>query len=337
MSALEKRISSKSEEMNFSGVAHLVQNGQLILHKAYGYANRSEKLENNIDTRFGIASGCKLFTAIAICQLVEQGKLTFHTKLKDCLSVPFPNFSEEITVHHLLTHSSGVPDYFDEEVMDDFEDIWKEIPMYLMKNTRDFLPLFQNGKMKFSPGERFHYNNTGFLLLGLVIEQLSGMSVTSYVEEHIFKRCNMDKSGYYSLDRLPNNTALGYIDEANGMWRTNLYSLPIIGGADGGAFITTSNMINLWQAVREHNLLSETMTGLLFTSHVQTGQGGCYGYGVWIEESTALGRKYHVMGYDPGVSFASAYYPERDCIVVITSNKSSGPHDILEVIEKEWK
>ncbi|MCK0470929.1 serine hydrolase [Halalkalibacter sp. APA_J-10(15)] len=337
MSDIEKKISSKSEEMNFSGVVHVVRNGQLTLHKAYGYANRSEKLENNIDTRFGIASGCKLFTAIAICQFVEQGKLTLHTKLKDCLSVPFPNFSEEITIHHLLTHSSGVPDYFDEELMDDFEEIWEKVPVYVMKNPRDFLPLFQNDLMKFSPGERFHYNNAGYILLGLVIEQLSGMSFTSYVEEHIFKRCNMDKSGYYSLDHLPSNTALGYIDEANGMWRTNLYSLPIIGGADGGAFITTSNMINLWQAVRERRLLSETMTELLFTSHVLTGQGGCYGYGVWIEESTAFGRKYHVMGYDPGVSFASAYYPERDCIVVVTSNKSSGPHDIVEVIEKEWE
>ncbi len=103
-----------------------------------GYANQSECINNTIQTRFGIASGCKIFTAIGICQLVEKGFISFHTKLKDCLEIKFSNFDEDITIHQLLTHSAGIPDYFDESIMDNFEDLWKQTPMYLLKSLKDF-------------------------------------------------------------------------------------------------------------------------------------------------------------------------------------------------------
>ena len=107
-----------------------------------GYANQSECINNTIQTRFGIASGCKIFT-IGICQLVEKGFISFHTKLKDCLEIKFPNFDEDITIHQLLTHSAGIPDYFDESIMDNFEDLWKQTPMYLLKSLKRLLSLFQ--------------------------------------------------------------------------------------------------------------------------------------------------------------------------------------------------
>lgn len=191
-----------------------------MAENSYGYANRSELIENKTDTRFGIASGCKLFTSIAICQLVEEGKLSFETKLEDCLNVTFPNFDKDITIHHLLTHTAGIPDYFDEEVMDDFEELWVRNPMYLIRTLKDFLPLFQNQPMKLKVGERFHYNNAGYILLGLIVEQVSKLPFTDYVEKNIYKKAGMVNSGYYEFDSLPQNTALGYIDFPYGTWKT---------------------------------------------------------------------------------------------------------------------
>ncbi|MCC3355843.1 serine hydrolase domain-containing protein [Bacillus sp. REN16] len=330
-----KQIDEFCKRNNFSGVVLAKQKNENFIESAYGYLNRSEEIANQINTRFGIASGCKLFTAIAVCQLVEKGLLTFNTRLKDCLNIEFPNFDESITIHQLLTHTSGIPDYFDEEVMDDFEELWKENPMYLIRELKDFLPLFKNENMMFTPGDRFHYNNAGFILLGLIVEKKSGKSFTNYVIDNIFKPCKMEGSGYFSLDCLPKNTALGYIDnEENGTWRTNIYSLPVKGGSDGGAFVTAPDIMKLWDGLLNHILLSKETTDLLLMPLAHAEDEEYYGYGIWISKRENEIFKYHVMGYDPGVSFASSYYPGPDITLVIPSNQSYGPHDITDVFEE---
>ncbi|MEN1936441.1 serine hydrolase [Paenibacillus sp. 102] len=318
----------------FSGAIYIKDNNDVLFESAFGYANRADQKLNTVHTRFGIASGCKLFTAVAICQLVEKGFLSFETRLEDCLNIQFPHFSKEITIHHLLTHSSGIPDYFDEQVMENFEDLWKQTPMYLLNDAKDFLPLFQNGEMMFHPGEKFHYNNAGFIVLGLIVEQQSGLSFTDYIEANLFQRCRMNDSGYFSLDRLPKNTAYGYIDNKDGTWRTNTYSIPIKGGADGGAFITPSDMIKFWKALFNHQLLSKEYTDTLLHSQIHVKDGTDYGYGLWISKSERSIIKYHVMGYDPGVSFHSAFYPKSGIMAAILSNKSSGAFEVMKGIEE---
>lgn len=331
MKNIEEVIEELQSKVDFSGVV-ILQNGDGHAETAsFGYANRTDLLKNSLETRFGIASGCKLFTAIAICQLVEEGRLTFDTRLKDCLDIEFPSFSEEITIHHLLTHTSGIPDYFDEDVMDNFEELWIKRPMYHIRSLKDFLPMFQNEKMKSTPGESFHYNNAGYILLGLIVEQASGMEFTEYVQERIFNKAGMIDSGYFSFDALPSNTALGYIDLPDGSWKTNIYSLPVKGGSDGGAYVTVEDMSKLWKALFSQLLLSEETLHKLLTPQVN--ETGYYGYGVWIKKQDDQIQKYHVMGYDPGVSFHSAYYPASKTIAVVCSNKSSGAFDIMKTIE----
>ncbi|WNF23513.1 serine hydrolase [Mesobacillus jeotgali] len=334
MNNFEKAFQEAHSRVDFSGTVLVQEGNGEAASASFGYANRAEQSKNNLGTRFGIASGCKLFTAIAICQLVEQGKLTFTTRLKDCLDIEFPNFSDEITIHHLLTHTSGVPDYFDEDVMDDFEELWIKRPMYQIRSLKDFLPMFQNEQMKFTPGETFHYNNAGYILLGLIVEQASGMEFTAYVEEYIFKKAGMMDSGYFSFDALPSDTALGYIDLPDGSWKTNIYSLPVKGGSDGGAYVTVEDMSKLWKALLGQLLLKEETLNRLLTPHAQEDEINFYGYGVWIKKQDDDIFKYHVMGYDPGVSFHSAYYPADKTIAVVCSNKSSGAYDILETIEE---
>ncbi|MGN7891714.1 serine hydrolase domain-containing protein [Bacillus sp. 22475] len=334
---IDKIVKEIQKKIDFSGVVLVKKEKDLVYKKALGYANQSECINNTIQTRFGIVSGCKIFTAIGICQLVEKGFISFHTKLKDCLEIKFPNFDEDITIHQLLTHSAGIPDYFDESIMDNFEDLWKQTPMYLLKSLKDFLPLFQNSNMMFTPGSKFHYNNAGFIILGLIIEEQTGLEFAEYIEKNIFNPIGMNDSGYFSLDRLPRHTALGYIkDETNQNWRTNAYSIPIKGGADGGAYVTASDMLKFWAALFNNKILGKEYTKLFLTPHLQVNNKQSYGYGIWIETRENKVFKYHVMGYDPGVSFRSAIYPELGITLVITSNKGAGPEKLMTEIERAF-
>lgn len=332
---LLSRIEQIQENISFTGTILVRKKEDVLADMSFGYANRAERLNNHAGTRFGIASGCKIFTAIAICQLVEEEKLSLDTKLHECLDESFPHFDKNITVHHLLTHTSGVPDYYDEDFMDDFEELWIERPMYHMRRLHDFLPLFQNGEMKFAPGERFHYNNAGFILLGLIIEKISGEKFTDYVQARIFDKAGMKDSGYFALDSLPGNTAVGYIDLKDGTWRTNVYSIPVQGGSDGGAFVTAQDMSNLWDALMNYKLLGQAMTKELLTPHTEGEDGSFYGYGVWIGKQNEQVVKYHVMGYDPGVNFHSAHYPASGINLVVCSNISSGAFQMMTSVEEE--
>lgn len=333
---LREIVEGVQKEVGFSGSVLVEdQDGSLLLNESYSFANRSEQLANTSSTRFGIASGCKLFTAIAVLQLVEKGTISLDTKVTDFLQYDFQHFDEEITIHHLLTHTAGIPDYFDEETMDDFEELWIQTPMYRIRRLEDFLPLFQHLPMKSKVGERFHYNNAGYILLGLIVEQASQSTFDEYVVKNIFQKADMTSAGYFELDALPANTAQGYIDFEDGAWKTNIYSLPAKGGSDGGAFITVHDMAKLWDALMSYSLLTEETTKLLLTPHAEEDEEDYYGYGVWIKIRNNAIFKYHVMGYDPGVSFHSAYYPDSSRKVVVCSNKSEGAFDMMIEIEGE--
>jgi CubicO group peptidase (beta-lactamase class C family) len=327
--SLEQKIRLVQESNDFSGSILVKDEANSLAELSFGHANRSEELLNNISTRYGIASGCKIFTAVAICQLVESGKLSFESRLKDCVDIDFPNFDDNVTIHHLLTHTSGIPD--------NFEDLWRETPMYHIRKLKDFLPLFMDRPMKFDVGTRFSYCNAGYVLLGLIVEATAKQSFADYVQEHIFNKAGMSGSGYFEFDTLPSNTAQGYIDFADGTWKTNIYSLPAKGGSDGGAFVTANDMAKFWDALMTHQLLNPATTRRMLSAHAMSGSGGkFYGYGVWIaKDGNGEIFKYHVMGYDPGVSFHSAFYPHHSIKAVVCSNRSSGAYDIMKCIEDE--
>ncbi|RNF39178.1 serine hydrolase [Planococcus salinus] len=328
---VETPISDDMEQLDFSGVA--LWKTEELWSAAKGFADRANERPNALTTRFGIASGSKVFTAVTVCQLVEEGKLSLDDLLSELLPETFPAF--EVTIHQLLTHTSGIPDYFDEAIMDDFEELWTKHPMYLMQSGTDFLPLFQHQPMKFAPGEKFHYNNAGFIALGLVVEKITGQEFADAVEERIFKPADMEHAGYFRLDRLPAETAFGYIEEG-GSWRTNQYAIPIKGGADGGAFVTANDMTKFWERLMDYTLLSKDMTQQLLSSHATT-EEGAYGYGVWIELEEEIPVKYHVMGYDPGVNFHSGYYPSDGSTLTVLSNNSGGAYEVVELIEGAMK
>lgn len=172
-------------------------------------------------------------------------------------------------------------------------------------------------------------------MLGLIIEQWSGMKFTEYIEKNVFQPCGMKASGYFSLDKLPRNTALGYIEnEIDGTWKTNIYSIPIIGGPDGGAFVTVHDMIGFWKGLFSYKLLKRDFTQKLLTPYISVGNDVHYGYGIWINKIEDEIFKYHLMGGDPGVCFRSSIYPQTGLEVVIIGNQEYGSNAITREIEK---
>lgn len=317
------------------------QNRHLIVEQAFGEANRADGIPNNPETRFGIASGAKLLTAIAISQLIDAGQLALDAQLLNCLPFTFPQFDPGVTIHHLLTHTAGVPDYFDEDIIENFEDLWVDRPMYRIRQLADFLPLFHDRPMQAGAGERFQYNNAGYILLGLVVEQVTHQAFADYVAQHVLVPAGMTQSGYFEMDALPSRTALGYIDLPDGRWKTNIYSVPAKGGADGGVYATAKDMAALWDALLEHRLLSPASTKRLLTPHVTARIPGAaeedwyYGYGVWIDQHAGEIFKYLLMGYDPGATFHSAVFPALGVTVVVCSNQTDGSFGMMKAIEDE--
>jgi CubicO group peptidase (beta-lactamase class C family) len=334
---LQRCVNDQSEPEPFSGVIHLSQIGEALWSYACGHAIRSESVPNRIDTRFQIASGCKLFTAVAICQLVERGAFRFETRLKDCVEVEFPQFDRDITIHHLLTHSSGITSYFEEDVSPDYETLWQETPVYSLRSPRDFLPLFAHKPMKFAPGSRFQYNDGGYILLGLVVESVSDQPFVEFIAENVLVPAGMTDSGYFLSDRLPERTARGYIPNPDGTWRTNVFAVPIVGGPDGGAYTTARDMMKFWQALRENRLLSAESTRDLLRPQIAVSNeqpATHYGRGVWIQGSADHTRKFFAEGSDPGVAFKSAVYPESGVVLTVIGNTGRALWPLYRQLER---
>ena len=332
---LTKTLNISIEEHAFSGVISIRQQGTVLYERAAGYADRSNKIENTLETRFGIASGTKFFTALAIGKLIEAKKLSFSTRLKDCIALNFPGYSQEITIRHLLTHTSGIPDYYDEEKITDFDNFTLSTPWYALKGPRDYLAVFPDEAMKFAPGERFSYSNGGYILLGVVIEELTGMRYQDFVDQAIFKAIGMNQSGYFALNKLPEKTATGYVEEAEG-WRTNIYNLPIVGASDGGAFTTVQDIATLWNAFWGYEILPKELVEIYAKPYVKAKTGRehtYYGHGLWICEDESRNRKEFITGYDAGVSFKSSVNRAKELQVTVISNTTGGAWPVLRDID----
>ena len=299
---------------------------------AQGFAHRPTETAIIHTTRFGIASGTKGITAAAILEYIDRGIISFESRLSDLLPDLSSTFSKDITVKHLLTHTSGVPDYCDEELGCDFEAIWSDIPVYSIRYIDDLLPLFANNPMKFSPGLRFSYSNSGFLILGLILESLAGIRYTEFIETHLFSRLGMNSSGFFPSDSLPPNSAIGYIKNQDGTYRSNVFAIPIVGAPDGGVYVNASDIIQFWDVVLTTNFLSPvTVDTIRSTSIEPTGEGNLgYSLGFWRADSWGNDAYFVLMGSDPGVSFYTAFSPKSGNCFAILSNTDDGAWKLVK-------
>jgi CubicO group peptidase (beta-lactamase class C family) len=332
---LVETLDASIETHSFSGVVSIRRHGQVLYERAAGYADRSNKIANSLDTRFGIASGTKFLTALAIGKLIAAGKLSLSTRLQDCVALDFPNYSPEITIRHLLTHTSGIPDYYDEEKITDFDHFFVGRPWYELKGPRDYLAVFPDEPMKFPPGARFSYSNGGYILLGVVIEEVTGLPYQQYVEQAIFQATGMKRSGFFAFNQLPEQTALGYIEEAGG-WRTNIYNLPIVGASDGGAYTTVGDLVMLWKAFWENEIVPQDLVEIYATPYVLAGtesEATYYGHGLWIFMEPGGQAEVYMTGGDAGVSFRSSVRRAADLQITVLSNTTDGAWPVLDDID----
>ena len=322
-------------ESGFSGVVSLAPLGSgPSLDLAFGLADRSHRVPNTVETRFAMASGCKIFTAMAVGSLIQEGRIGLDTTLAECVRSRQFHFGSAVTVGQLLNHTAGIPDYCSEELGTDYAALWRERPCYRMTSVRDFLPLFENAPMKAPPGQGFLYCNAGFILLGLVIEELTGRDFREVVAERIFGPCGMTRSGYFAMDALPDNTALGYLSEDEADRRTNIYSVPIIGGGDGGAFTTAQDMRLFWTSLLAGRVLSRDWLDRFLAPSVQVAErdeSWHYGRGVWLRQDRG-NWIVSVEGSDPGASLESQVWRSEGVILTVLSNTSDGAARVNDVL-----
>ena len=188
---IENIFNDWNKSGDFSGVFSASGSDGIIFQKACGHRNKAEKLPNEINTAFAVASGTKFFTALSICKLIDGGYLLLSDRVWNLIPYDLKVISKEVTVFHLLTHTSGIGDYIDEEASSNYNDILKlydNRPVHKWNSLNFYLPMFNELPQKFKPGERVGYSNAGFILLGLIIESVSGKTYISMWRKILFSR-----------------------------------------------------------------------------------------------------------------------------------------------------
>ena len=300
---------------DFNGVVSVLKNGESLFKKAYGYADLPNKRPNNTDTIFEVASGSKAFVATGIMKLIEENKLSLESEIGNLLDFDLKQISPQITVRQLLNHTSGIPDYFDESVMDDMSELWAKFPNYLMRKPSDMIPTFIDKPMMYSPGEKFQYNNTGYTVLAMIIEKITGMDFDKYLVQLIFEPCGMKSTGYYELDRLPPNCATAYIhDEDRDEYFTNYYSTNAKSDGAGGVYTTVDDIARFWKHFLAGDIVSLETVKAMTSEQAVDEDGDGYGFGFWLDDDVPF-----FQGCDPGVSFMTRHQA-NGILTILMSN-----------------
>jgi CubicO group peptidase (beta-lactamase class C family) len=296
--------------LDFSGVVSVSRGAQVVFERAYGLADRAHDVPCTPDTRFAIASGTKTFTALVVMSLIGEGALTIETTARSLLGDDLPLIADDVTVEHLLTHTSGIGDYCD-EYLDEPPPL--KVPVYELVDTADYLPALDGFATKFAAGEGFSYCNGGFVVLALIAERVSGRSYHDLVGERVFAPAGMADSAFLRSDELPGDAAIGYLADG----RTNVFTLPVRGNGDGGAYSTVADIRRFWAALLAGALVPADVVEQMTRPRA----GGPpdserhYGLGFWLS-----GRAVELEGGDFGVSFRSRFDPASGSLCTVIAN-----------------
>ncbi|MBN2540402.1 MAG: serine hydrolase [Bacilli bacterium] len=306
---MDQFLHQKLLDLGFNGVALVVVKGMTILEAGYGYANYEHEVKNTRDTVFRVASISKEFMAAAILKLIESGKLELNQSVEEF----FPEFkyAKDIKIHHLLSNSSGVPDF---TLQMDFYDI-----LHSDDILQGLIDLAKDKDLLFEPGSEFYYSIPGYLMLHKILEIVSGMDLESYLKQTIFNEVGMLHTGLDLPNRLVKNKAGAYALANDGSIQLSKFiDMRIAGGA--GGFYSTLGDLHKW------NLYLREQTGLLkemFGRHIKADDHNFYGYGIitGIDDEHGENRIYHYhTGGGPGVRSINLHYPKEDIEVVLISN-----------------
>jgi CubicO group peptidase (beta-lactamase class C family) len=320
VSSLETELDEIAAETAFAGVVRIDRGAGVELAKAYGLAHRGYGIPNEVDTRFAIASGTKGLTALAVVTLIEEGRLELSTPARSVLAADLPLIEDGVTVEQLLSHRSGIGDYFDEENDVELTDYLMPVPVHALATTEQYLAVLDGHATKFLPGERFSYCNGGYVVLALIAERASGIPFHDLVRQRVCEPAGMVDTEFLRSDELPGGTALGYV-EIDGAWRTNVHHLPVRGSGDGGIYSTVADMSALWRAFFAGRIVSESWVRAMVRPHSDEAAGMRYGLGFWLHELTDVVM---LVGSDTGVSFRTVHDPRTILTHTVVSNTSDG-------------
>lgn len=306
---IDSLLNAKYANSLTGGVYLVSKGGKQIYKKAYGLSNLELETPMAINNVFEIGSITKQFTAVAILILVEQGKL----KLDDKVSTYIPNYpnGDLITIHHLLTHTSGIKDFTKVKGLNKIakEDL----------TAKELIDFFKEEPMNFAPGEKFEYSNAGYVLLGYIIEWVTGKRYGEFIEENIFKPLHMTNSYYGSHQKVIPNRASGYSKKDN-QYKNNRYISFSIPFSSGSLLSTADDMLTWQESIKNYRLINEKSTKKVFTNyHLNNGKKIDYGYGWHIKTRNGI-QVYEHGGSIFGFKSMGVYIPEYDIYVIALTN-----------------
>jgi CubicO group peptidase (beta-lactamase class C family) len=255
----QNKLDEMTDRGEFSGAVLIAKDGVPLLRRAYGEASKEFGVPNRTDTKFNIGSINKSFTKMAIAQLLEEGKIGLHDKIGKYLSDLPGDWGEKITVWHLLTMRSGLGHYWNAKWQSKFAEI---------KTVDQLMEVVLDGELHFEPGRRKQYSNSGYVVLGAIIEKVSGQSYYDYIREHVYEPAGMKNSDSYELDQIVPNLARGYTANRSGDpflgndLQNNLFLHSVKGSPAGGGYSTLDDLNNYVEALKANKLAGEKYTNM---------------------------------------------------------------------------
>lgn len=312
----------------FTGVATVDVADRRVLERSEGFISRALRVPMTATTRIAIASGSKAFTALAVMRLVEDGELRLDQPVRELLGDDLPLIDDAVTIEHLLTHTSGIGDYLDEESDWEATDFVLSVPVHTLTTSEAFLPMLEGHPQKFAPGERFSYCNGGYMVLGVLVERATGETYHEVTRRLVFDPAGLEHTGSLPLNDLPADAAPGYVHNEGDL--VNTLHLPVLGNGDGGAFTTADDLHRFWLALLEGRVVSRaTVDEMIRPRHDVPDENLRYGMGLWIHRTQPA---LVLEGYDAGASFRSTHIPETRTTVSVLGNSSEGAWPVIAAL-----
>lgn len=320
-----KAYLKRAEEKDvFSGTVLLAKDNTILFTGVAGAADKRFDTPINIHTRFNLGSMNKMFTAVAIMQLVQEGRLHLDDRLNTFIDdswLPL-EISRKIQIQHLLSHTSGLGSYFNHTYESSAKDSFRHL--------EDYKVLIKDDTLQFEPGTAYAYSNTGMFLLGLVIEKVSGEDYFDYIRTHIYQPASMNNSDSFDLDQPTPNLATGYYvnPDSGAGWTNNNMLLPAKGCPAGGGYSTVEDLYKFVLALTGNKLLQKPFTDQLLVAHPELGASD-YGFGFQISGDDNNRIVGHSGGFE-GISANLDIYLDKGYVAIVLSNYSGGAPPVMQ-------